>query len=77
MTAKTYTLYSSEGCHLCEQAFELCQQLGVAEQVNVIDIVEHDEYFDTYKFHIPVLENNATAEKLFWPFDLEGLKELL
>lgn len=77
MSNKVMNLYSSEGCHLCEQALELCEQLGIETQVEVIDIVERNEFFETYKLHIPVIEHKQSAKKLFWPFSKEELKELL
>jgi len=69
-----YKLYSSEGCHLCEQALELCQQAKIASQVAIIDIVEDEKLVDLYGISIPVLENSSTTEKLFWPFTLEQIK---
>ncbi|MBL4910028.1 MAG: glutaredoxin family protein [Alteromonadaceae bacterium] len=69
-----YKLYSSEGCHLCEQAFALCQQANIDSQVAVIDIVEDENLVTLYGISIPVLENTETSEKLFWPFSLEQIK---
>lgn len=68
-----YKLYSSKGCHLCEQALELCQKANIAQQVVVIDIVEDEKLVELYGISIPVLENYRTAEKLFWPFTLEQI----
>ncbi|MFB9217393.1 glutaredoxin family protein [Vibrio sinaloensis] len=65
------TLYSTEGCHLCEMAYELCQQAGVANQVDIIDIAFDDELFSRYGVTIPVLNNNG--KELNWPFDLQEL----
>ena len=49
------TLYSTEGCHLCEMAFALCQQLGVDHLIRIIDIATNDELFLRYGVTIPVL----------------------
>ena len=68
-----YNLYSSEGCHLCEQALELCYSVLKIEDIRVVDIVEDEKLVELYGVHIPVLEKLATGEKLFWPFDLEKL----
>ncbi len=72
-----FKLYSSEGCHLCEQALELCTTLGLSDKVTVIDIVEHEEYVSLYGVHIPVLERLSDNEKLFWPFSAEQIEELI
>ena len=80
MNVKKYKLYSSEGCHLCEQAFALCQQVGIAEQVELIDIVEDEKLVELYGVAIPVLENTENNieknNKLFWPFDREQIENL-
>jgi len=70
-----FKLYSSEGCHLCEQAFELCQQADIANVVEIIDIVDDEKLVELYGISIPVLENIATAQKLFWPFTLKQITE--
>ena len=83
-----YNLYGSEGCHLCEEALGLCQQIIPAEQLNEIDIVDQDTVphesktlVELYGVHIPVIEQLNTDssqqnEKLFWPFTLEQLIQL-
>ncbi|MGF1726401.1 glutaredoxin family protein [Photobacterium nomapromontoriensis] len=49
------TLYSTEGCHLCEQAYSLLVQAGVKEHVQVIDISFDDVLFSRYGVTIPVV----------------------
>ena len=72
-----YNLYSSEGCHLCEQALSLClSQLNPA-QISVVDIVEDETLVEQYGVHIPVLENLTNNKKLYWPFDSEQLESFL
>ncbi len=71
-----YILYSSEGCHLCEQAFDLCQQANIAQQVSLVDIVDDDKLVELYGTSIPVLENIETGDKLFWSFTLKQLKQV-
>ena len=65
------TLYSTEGCHLCEMAFEFTEQLNISHQVEVIDIAFDDVLFSRYGVTIPVLKFQES--ELNWPF---GLKEL-
>lgn len=69
----TVTLYSTEGCHLCEQALALANQTGL--QVNVVDIAFDDELFVRYGVTIPVLSYGQS--ELNWPFNLSQLTQWL
>ncbi|NOI75528.1 glutaredoxin family protein [Vibrio coralliilyticus] len=66
------TLYSTEGCHLCEMAFDLTKQLNISDQVEIVDIAFDDELFSRYGVTIPVL--NYQGNELNWPFDLQQLQ---
>ncbi|MDE1232474.1 glutaredoxin family protein [Vibrio aestuarianus] len=66
-----FTLYSTEGCHLCEMAFELTQQAKISHQVDIVDIAFDDELFYRYGVTIPVLKYQQS--ELNWPFDLQKL----
>ncbi|EGR2325748.1 glutaredoxin family protein [Vibrio alginolyticus] len=68
-------LYSTEGCHLCEMAFALVDQVGLAEQTNIIDIAFDDVLFSRYGVTMPVLKYQDS--ELNWPFDLEQLTHWL
>ena len=68
-------LYSTWGCHLCEQAEQLLLQAGLAGAVEIIDIVDDPAAFERYRVHIPVFKVNE--QELFWPFDLVQIKQLL
>ena len=74
---KRYNLYSSEGCHLCEQALELCYLLLSVNDINIVDIVDDERLVELYGVHIPVLEKMSNGEKLYWPFDLDNLKAFI
>jgi len=69
------TLYSTEGCHLCEMAFALLNQANVASQVEVIDIAFDDELFSRYGVTIPVVSYQGS--ELNWPFDFSELTQWL
>lgn len=82
-----YHLYSSEGCHLCEQALAICLTFIKPEQLIIVDIVDvetvpHEEktLVELYGVHIPVLEKlNVDSNKnikLFWPFTAEQVETL-
>ena len=66
-----YILYSSEGCHLCEQALALCLPLMSTEQkksLKIVDIVDDEALVELYGVHIPVLKRMNDNQQLFWPF---------
>ena len=72
------TLYSTEGCHLCEQAYSLLVQAGIEERVQVVDIAFDEALFSRYGVTIPVLalhssETHSLLSELGWPFDAELL----
>lgn len=69
------TLYSTEGCHLCEMAFSLCQSVGIDRLVEHVDIAFDDELFSRYGVTIPVLR--ANENELNWPFDKQQLIQWL
>ncbi len=60
------TLYTSPGCHLCEQAEEMLDYLGLA--FNAVDISREVDLIRIYGVRIPVLQRSDKAE-LGWPFD--------
>jgi len=72
-----FHLYSSEGCHLCEQATALCNKLMINNQFKEVDIVDDETLVALYGIHIPVLERLSDNKKLFWPFNYEEIMELL
>ena len=72
---EAFTLYSTEGCHLCESAYELIDQAGFSEETNIVDIAFDDRLFSRYGVTIPVLRYQNF--ELNWPFDLVQLKKWL
>ncbi len=84
MTDKTFNLYGSQGCHLCEQALAICLSLIELQYLRQIDIVDQERVshesltlVELYSVHIPVLERLFDNKKLFWPFDAEQVKQLI
>lgn len=61
------TLYSTWGCHLCEQAEQLLLQADLEQQFSVVDIVDDEHAFARYRVMIPVLRSGEN--ELCWPFD--------
>ena len=71
-------LYSTWGCHLCEQAERLLQEAGAQYAMpayRVLDIVDDEAAFARYRLMIPVLKYNE--QELCWPFDAEQLAQWL
>lgn len=60
-------LYSTWGCHLCEQAEQLLQQAKLAGRYRVVDIVDDENAFARYRVAIPVVCKGD--KELYWPFD--------
>ena len=73
---KKYNLYSSEGCHLCEEALALCEREMPISDIKIIDIVEDDKLVELYGISIPVLEHIESKNTLFWPFTQNDIKQL-
>ncbi|MBV2129829.1 glutaredoxin family protein [Arsukibacterium indicum] len=68
-----YILYSTWGCHLCEQAEALLTSSGV--EFRVVDIIDDEQLLQQFRVHIPVL---AAADKLlYWPFDADSITSWL
>lgn len=70
-------LYSTEACHLCENAKSLLwpalERWGL--KLEEIDISESEEMVERYGVRIPVLGFSQYEIELDWPFDelqLEG-----
>jgi hypothetical protein len=50
------TVYSREGCHLCEFMLEELERLyGTQLSVNVLDVDSRDEWRQLYGLKVPVL----------------------
>jgi hypothetical protein len=70
-----FLLYSTEGCHLCEDAQALLrgyQTQNPSFAWTVVDIANDDDLFARYGWLIPVLRAPRGGE-LRWPFDAEQL----
>ncbi|WP_213994884.1 glutaredoxin family protein [Arsukibacterium sp.] len=66
-------LYSTWGCHLCQQAETLLAGMGQA--VEVVDIIDDEQLLQQFRLHIPVLA--ADDKLLYWPFDAAGVASWL
>jgi len=69
-------LYSTSGCHLCEQAAVL-----IARQTSLtcqwMEIADDTALLERYGVRIPVLSRLDTGQELDWPFDAQAVARLL
>lgn len=74
---KSLTLYSTDGCHLCENAQRLLRSMPELRRVtlDVVDIVDDETLFARYGTTIPVL--STAAKELAWPFNADDVLQLL
>lgn len=67
------TLYTTAGCHLCDQALALLEpwlQEGI--RLASVDVAEDNLLMARYGVRIPVVASSSGAE-LGWPFNAERL----
>ncbi len=71
------TFYTTEGCHLCEEAKRLLQQLLAQNperyQIEIIDIAGSDALIEQYGTRIPVVKKSIGKDDLGWPFEYASL----
>ncbi|MGR8931501.1 MAG: glutaredoxin family protein [Gammaproteobacteria bacterium] len=70
-----YILFGTEGCHLCEEAEALLQQVGVTFQSRDILFNEQDQ--QRYGVRIPVLLHGASGMELSWPFSEQSVRDFV
>lgn len=76
MSAYSLQLFSRPDCTLCDEALILLQQLGLADQVEIVDIEPDLNLLRRYGDKVPVLRW-ADARELHWPFDLAAIQQQL
>jgi len=73
-------LYTTVGCHLCEQALAMLQDLrtkGHHLQICEVEISESESLMQAYGIRIPVITTEARNDDLGWPFTTEELEAFL
>jgi glutaredoxin len=73
-------LYTTLGCHLCEEALELLKQLktsGLEIEISEIEIADSDELMSAFGVRIPVITTENSEDEIGWPFTIEELKAFL
>ncbi len=76
---KTLYLYTTLGCHLCEQAQAMVEPLlpEYGFSIQAIDIADSGDLIERYGVRIPVLFRPDKQQELGWPFDTAQLRLLL
>ena len=78
-------LYTTLGCHLCDQALAMLNHLaamglGSAEAemaIETVEIADSPWLLESYGLRIPVVRAEGRSDELGWPFTLEELKAYL
>mgnify|MGYP000140753424 CR=1 FL=1 len=75
-----FLLYSTLGCHLCDEAVAILKVAGLSK-FDVVDISDDECLFAEYGVKIPVivyLDGKSNGKKeLAWPFDLLSAREYI
>lgn len=71
-------LYTTLGCHLCEQALALITPVIPADcDITSIDISDSDSLMECYGIRIPVIARTDNHQELGWPFDQQQFLSFL
>lgn len=62
----TIILFTTAGCHLCDQAEIILDSMDV--QIDKVEIGDDDDLVERYGIRIPVLQFTDNSE-LNWPFE--------
>ncbi|MED5240292.1 MAG: glutaredoxin family protein [Pseudomonadota bacterium] len=71
----TVVLYTTLGCHLCEQAKEMLVMVNPNVEIESVDVAEEDDLIAQYGERIPVLARKG--HELAWPFGLLDVQAFL
>jgi len=76
---KRFKFFTTKGCHLCEQAINLLDELHdrYTFEMEVVDISNEENLVQKYGLIIPVVLNVENNELLCWPFDKDSVVKLL
>ncbi len=71
--------YTTDGCHLCEEAWALIEPViqRRALAIECIDVMDDPQAEVRYAECIPVLERDDRNQALYWPFDAAAIYRFL
>jgi hypothetical protein len=72
-------LFSTSGCHLCELAKQLLDEVAIRIPLacEEIEIADSEHLVELYGVRIPVLRDEVSGRELGWPFDQARLELFL
>jgi hypothetical protein len=73
--SQAMVLYSTTGCHLCENAQQLITSV-LGNPVPEVDIADNEKLMANYAEHIPVLHRLDSGAEIRWPFVAEDIQRL-
>ncbi|MFT7684867.1 MAG: glutaredoxin [Candidatus Azotimanducaceae bacterium] len=76
----TVRLFTTLGCHLCDDALNLLNEYNVKGKpihIEEIEIGNSDTLIDRYGIRIPVIQVSTDGPELGWPFDYPTLEHFL
>ena len=77
--ARLLVLYTTAGCHLCEQAAAMLAELEAQGQVRIeaVDIANDEQLVERYGIRIPVVKDVERDQEIGWPFAMGDLLRLI
>ena len=86
-----FYLYTTLGCHLCDDAMEVIDELHIQMVQNFseaagtevfyiiekIDVADDDKLIEEYGTRIPVLLSSDKTKEIGWPFDVQSVYEFI
>lgn len=71
-------LFTTLGCHLCDEAADMVNQQQAADLTLVmVEITETENLLKEYGVRIPVLKFEGGERELAWPFTMAELSKFL
>ncbi len=73
-------LFTTQGCHLCEQALHLLRRLQAQDlplEIELVEIADSALLMEQYGSRIPVIRVTDRSDDLGWPFDATQVRHFL
>lgn len=70
-------MYTTVGCHLCEQAEAILRNEFGRFNLQLVDIAESEVLVTRYGLRIPVIKIGTADAELGWPFDAITVADFL
>lgn len=80
MNRTRVNLYTTVGCHLCDEALAMLHRArrdGIEVDVCEVEISDSESLMRAYGIRIPVLRIEGRNEELGWPFDYEQMIQFI